>query len=213
MTSLNSLLVGYVLAATQRCLPLPWSFRWSQPSRVGCSAGGRRGSVCCQPAGRWGRAGGRQRVVCRCWQMGWCAPPDAALWTSGRPRCRRPGSWSHVGLLWPPSPDWSTELEGFSSHSWPVSPPSTACTRAWRKTDASVGWQALCGLDPVGWRFCIRSVSDVMPWVQCGWWIIMVLTASMITASAATELKGHWACGDVMMMSEGSSQDTSHPRV
>lgn len=92
--------------------PLLWCFHTH-------SAGGQRSSA--KPAGpQRGWAG-----CCR-WRSGWRCPRP-----SGPRRCRQPGSWSHPGPGRPPSLGWSTELGGFSSHFWPVSPPSKACTPAW----------------------------------------------------------------------------------
>lgn len=89
------------------------------------SAGGQRCSA--MPAGpQQGWAG-----CCRWRWSGWRSPPRGAPRASGPRRCRQPCSWSRLGPGRPGSLGWSTELGGFSSHFWPVSPPSKACTLAW----------------------------------------------------------------------------------
>lgn len=91
--------------------------------------------------------------------MGRCAPPDAAPWACGRPRCRQPGSWSRAGRGWPLCLGWSIELEGIFLHSWPASPLSTACTLAWRKrgrSESQYRQTLVCGL-----------FFEVMPWGKC----------------------------------------------
>lgn len=140
------------------CSPLPWSFHWAQSSQVGRSAGGWRDWASWQ----WGWAGGQQQVVHWRQQTGLCAPPDAALWICGRPRCRQPGSWSHAGRGWPLSLGWSIELEDVSLHFWPVSPLSTACTLAWRRTNASEAERG-----SVQAKVCIWLVSEVVPRGKC----------------------------------------------
>lgn len=103
--------------AGRTCSPLLWCFLPRSP-------GGPRSSA--RPAGpQRGWAG-----CCR-WQSGWRSPPRGAPGVFGPRRCRRPGSWSHVGPGWPVSLGWNTDLGGFSSCFWPVLPPSTACTLVW----------------------------------------------------------------------------------
>lgn len=111
-------------------LPLSWWSRCPRSSQAGCPAGGWTGS--CWPAGQWGGVGWQEEAVCWRQQMGGWAPPDAGPWTCRPPRCRQPGSWSHVGRGWALFPDWSTGPGGVSSHFWLVLPPSTAGTLPWR---------------------------------------------------------------------------------